>query len=114
MTDPKPSIKLLLARQTTLTDNLLKPLEDFRAGLEALSERAGELEDLNQQIAAAKTQLATLKAQLSAMWSEFEQMKEAHSKTSAEPRRNTVHRNQNAIERDVGERDDRQNRIGSA
>jgi hypothetical protein len=84
MTDPKPSLKLLVSRLTTQTDNALGTLGDFKGALENLTVRAAELEGLNQQIEAAKNQLATLKAQLDVGWGEFEKMKAAHSKISTE------------------------------
>jgi hypothetical protein len=76
--------KKFLAALTTLTNNALKSLQEFRGGLDTLSSRIGEIEGLEQRGAAAKQRLNEVKAQLQATESEMEEMKQSHAKLSAE------------------------------
>jgi hypothetical protein len=76
--------KKFLAALTTLTNNALKSLQEFRGALDALASRVAEIDAIEGRLAAEKTQLANVKAQREVAEQQLEATKETLAKLLAE------------------------------
>jgi hypothetical protein len=83
MTDDPNSLPRFLAALKTMTDNALKSVQEFRGVLDGLASKAAEIDTLEKQLAAEKTQLANVRALREVEEQELEKIRASSAKISA-------------------------------